>query len=501
MPSARHELRSQARAIPLVTVSLANGHVRQTRRHSNQSRGARHGHSTEHSGGGPLQRQDLPSDLPPPYDSIQSSSSSSNGQIHTPNQNTELVTASPSDADVTDAVLHLSRTLVSSKTSPQPKPASSSWVFMMIYSWTHTTQTATRLFHILTTKPSSLLKELQGQNEQALLQQQQQQQKRQRKSIQQLTEEEDRMEDDPDMVNGTATEMVSVSMMNTRTAAAMADTIADTEMQDGSGSREDGSFDDGDSDLPRTPKRRIDQYRNPFAPSVVGMDDQEDDEGWLGNGDLDDGTIKSNSVRLTATNLTPQRAMPDFARPSSLGMAMDPHQFETSDRDTIFDAQSRSSRNGSRRSLSPPSSIFNTSTGVTFSRPSSAMSRSSVDARSPLSTVTTSAAIISPTRSSETASTSTAAALNEPQSRHNKSTLEDQLYSPPESPSQSPQPQPRQHPQPPRHHHFHPPPDSPWNEDQHHVTPTSEGLRSSSASISVATTHSFAPSYVEELVS
>ncbi|KAG0057635.1 hypothetical protein BGZ83_007008 [Gryganskiella cystojenkinii] len=364
---------SQARAIPLVTVSLAHGHVRQTRR--NQSRT-----TTLLRTSFADQEQHTPSDLPPAYDTLHSSTSS-NGQDHNHDSNQQqqqqdsnsssgncprqqhhqqqhqqLVTASPSDADVTDAVLHLSRTLVSntakandsqSKSSLSSTPSSSSsWVYMMLYSWTQTAQTATRLFHILTTQPSNLLKEIQGQNEQALLSQQRRQP---RKSIQQLTEEEDRMEDDPDMINGTATEMVSVSMMNTRTVAGMAESLSeqDTEMQD------------------RPGIRKIEQYQNPFAPAIAGTDEQEDDEGWLGRGDLrsESGATKSNSVRLTSTKLTVERALPNFNhRPSSLGAAMDPHQFETRDRDSILLDYEPSSR-PLRTSLSTPSSIFNTSTG------------------------------------------------------------------------------------------------------------------------------------------
>ncbi|KAF9141090.1 hypothetical protein BG015_001409 [Linnemannia schmuckeri] len=244
----------------------------------------------------------------------------------------------------------------------------------MIYSWTHTQKTATRIYHILT-KPSSLLQHIQGQNDQV-------HHKKQRKSIQQITEEQDRMEDDPDMRFGTVTEMVPVSMMNTRSVASMVDEAlspSQDPMELSSSSLLGDNFTE-DSALPRKPKRRIESYSNPFAPTVNHMDPQEDDEGWLGMGEdcSVDGVTKTNSVRLTSPTFSQasRGRIPEFTT-SSLGPAMDPRQFENES----------SPRSGE---LSVPSfstsSIFNHSTGVTFERPSS---RASVTSQSTASNYAT----------------------------------------------------------------------------------------------------------------
>ncbi|KAF9961774.1 hypothetical protein BGZ72_002013 [Mortierella alpina] len=168
-----------------------------------------------------------------------------------------------------------------------------------------------------------LLKEIQGQNEQAL-----QQQRKQRKSIQEQTEEQDRLDDDPDMEDGGATEMVPVSMLNTRSIAAMEESLP----EDGTQDELDDSSDDSVS--PGKLKRKIDRYPNPFGPNVSDMDEQEDDEGWLGSGaDCSEyGETKSNSVRLTTPKLSQNhsRRIPDFSIPS-LGPAMDPGQFESAE--------------------------------------------------------------------------------------------------------------------------------------------------------------------------
>jgi len=205
---------------------------------------------------------------------------------------------------------------------------------MVIYSWTQTHRAATKLYHILT-HPSTLLKEIQGQNEQAL-----QQQKKQRKSIQQQTEEQDRMEDDPDMVDSGATEMMPVSMLNTRSIAAMEESLPEGGTQD----EMDDSSDD--SVAPGKLKRKIDRYPNPFGPNVSDMDEQEDDEGWLGSGAecSEDGKTKSNSVRLTTPKLSQNhnRRIPDFSIPS-LGPAMDPGQFENTDPPSHFSTISAAS--------------------------------------------------------------------------------------------------------------------------------------------------------------
>ncbi|KAF9133490.1 hypothetical protein BGW39_009680 [Mortierella sp. 14UC] len=376
-PSSRLEARTQARAIPLVTVSLARSQLRQSRfaalNNMNQSTAEQDLDQNQ----GRHQSQNHNGDQPPSYDSVSSSTTSTTTTTTTTHATSESLQesrlASPSNAALTEAVLHLSRTLVSSgPTKPRPRPApTSSWLFMMIYSWTHTQKAATRLYHILTA-PSSLLQHIQDQNDQI-----HQQQKKQRKSIQQLTEEQDRMEDDPDMRFGAVTEMVPVSMMNTRSVASMADeSLPSSQTQDplelpmlrGDDLNED-------STLPRKPKRRIESYSNPFAPTDSDTEPQEDDEGWLGRGEdcSEDGVTKTNSVRLTSPTFshTFRGRIPEFAT-SSLGPAMDPRQFE-----------SDSYNNNTSRSAALPvpafstSSLFDRSTGVTFDRPSSRASVSS----------------------------------------------------------------------------------------------------------------------------
>lgn len=392
-PSSRLEARNQARAIPLVTVSLARGH-RQTRLANTNSNGNYNQSAAE---------QDLDQnqssrhqyhnnnnsnddgDHPPSYDSIATSSAASSRTGAESLQESRL--ASPSNADVTEAVLHLSRTLVTPvpTTKPRPQPQPSSWLFMMIYSWTHTQKTATRLYHILT-NPSSLLQHIQGQNDQV-------HHKKQRKSIQQLTDEQDRMDDDPDMRFGAVTEMVPVSMMNTRSVASMTEealphTQDQMELSSPSSPVLLGDDFTEDSALPRNPKRRIESYSNPFAPTVSNMDPQEDDEGWLGMGEdcSVDGVTKTNSVRLT-TPTFPQASrgrIPDFTT-SSLGPAMDPRQFEN-------ESFTRSEQ------MPMPSfstsSVFNRSTGVTFDRPTS---RASFNSQSTASNyVTPPSSMVSP---------------------------------------------------------------------------------------------------------
>ncbi|KAG0255265.1 hypothetical protein BG011_005228 [Mortierella polycephala] len=352
MPSSRFHARNRARAIPLVTVSLARGNLRQTQfanhmhsdsndhnqelSNANEQQGheAEHEHRPDHEQG----------DRPPPYEAALQESNSHSHHSHC------LVTTSPSNADLSEAALHLSRTLVSAtKHTPQPPPKTS-WVFMMIYNWTHTHRAATRLYHILT-NPRMLFKEIQGHNEHL-------QNMMQRQSIQQLTEEQDRMDDDPDMLDDTATEMVPVSMMNIRSAANMEDSLPeDPESLEG----HDDSSDDSAS--PRKLKRRIDHYPNPFGSNISSMDEQEDDEGWFGRGEecSENGETKTNSVRLS-TPTQPhsiRRPIPDFAT-SSLGYAMNPGQFENT-----TDKQA-----GSRLSTLSTTSIFNTPTGARFNQPS-----------------------------------------------------------------------------------------------------------------------------------
>ncbi|KAG0082705.1 hypothetical protein BGZ93_009724 [Podila epicladia] len=359
MPS-RFEVRGQARAIPLVTVSLANGHLRTRVANMNAS----HSHNSGSQ------------DQPPSYDTLSVRNQSIDSC--TDPQETQLASASPSNADLTDAVLHLSRTLVSA-TKPIPPPPSSSWFFMMIYSWTHTQRTATRLYHILT-KPSTLLKELRSGE---LLQQLP---KKQPKSIQQMTEEQDMMEDDPDMTSESATEMVPVTMLNTRKALENDDILFSESRNSASGDGGDmeGFMNENDDGTPRKPKRRIDQYSNPFGPNIT--DELEDDEGWLGRGEAcsEWGETKTNSVRLTSTArllaTANRRRQVDFSTPTSLGAAMDPRQFEMDDTpantspSSSFSLSPTMSSSGSSFT-STTESLFNSSTGTTFSRPSSAAAR------------------------------------------------------------------------------------------------------------------------------
>ncbi|KAF9021850.1 hypothetical protein BGZ52_001408 [Haplosporangium bisporale] len=375
MPS-RFEVRGQARAIPLVTVSLASGHLRT--RVANMS--------SNHS---------VPShqDQPPSYDTLSVHNQTVDSSTHS--QEAQLATASPSNADLTDAVLHLSRTLVSAKSIPPPP--TSSWLFMMIYNWTHT-QTATRLYHILA-KPSTLLKELRSGE---LLQQP----KKQRKSIQQMTEEQDMMEDDPDMTSETATEMMPVSMLNARKVLENDDTtFFESRNSSGEGSME-GLVNENDDGTPRKPKRRIEQYSNPFGPNIT--DELEDDEGWLGRGETcsEWGETKTNSVRLTSTArllaTANHRRQVDFSTPTSLGAAMDPRQFDMDDTpantspSSSFSLSPTMSSSGSSFT-STSESLFNSSTGATFNRPSPAAARArySATARTlaPSTVIATSAAM------------------------------------------------------------------------------------------------------------
>ncbi|KAG0354636.1 hypothetical protein BG005_006326 [Podila minutissima] len=381
MPS-RFEVRGQARAIPLVSVSLANGHLRTRVANMN----ANHSHNSDSQ------------DQPPSYDTLSVHNQSIDSS--TDPQETQLATASPSNADLTDAVLHLSRTLVAA-TKPIPPPPTSSWFFMMIYSWTHTQRTATRLYHILA-KPSTLLKELRSGE---LLQQQP---KKQRKSIQQMTEEQDMMEDDPDMTSESATEMMPVSMLNTRKALENDDTLFSESRNSasGDGGGMEGLMNENDDGTPRKPKRRIDQYSNPFGPNIT--DELEDDEGWLGRGEAcsEWGETKTNSVRLTSTArllaTANHRRQVDFSTPTSLGAAMDPRQFEMDDTpantspSSSFSLSPTMSSSGSSFT-STTESLFNSSTGATFNCPSSAAARArySVSARfvAPSTVIATSAAI------------------------------------------------------------------------------------------------------------
>ncbi|KAG0333887.1 hypothetical protein BG000_008804 [Podila horticola] len=359
MPS-RFEVRGQARAIPLVTVSLASGHLRTRVANMN----ANHSHNSDGQ------------DQPPSYDTLSVHNQSIDSS--TDPQETQLATASPSNADLTDAVLHLSRTLVSA-TKPIPPPPTSSWFFMMIYSWTHTQRTATRLYHILA-KPSTLLKELRSGE---LLHQQP---KKQRKSIQQMTEEQDMMEDDPDMTSESATEMMPVSMLNTRKVLDNDDTLFSESRNSvsGDGGDMEGLMNENDDGTPRKPKRRIDRYSNPFGPNVT--DELEDDEGWLGRGEVcsEWGETKTNSVRLTSTArllaTANHRRQVDFSTPTSLGAAMDPRQFDMDDTpantspSSSFSLSPTMSSSGSSFT-STSESLFNSSTGATFNRPSSAAAR------------------------------------------------------------------------------------------------------------------------------
>ncbi|KAF8927130.1 hypothetical protein EDD21DRAFT_415726 [Dissophora ornata] len=346
MPSTRSEARTLARAIPLVTVSLASGSFHQTRLADNIGRSTspdnRHHDNDEHTH----------EDHPPPYEAVFSSNpmtSDSSNNSNTSNTSNEVATASPSNQDLTEAVIHLSRTLVSTpKAVPRP---TSTWVFMMIYSWTHTQQTATRILNILT-KPSTFLKEIQGQNDQALVPQEM----KHRKSIQQMTEEQDMEEDDPDMLNG-ATEMMPVSMMNIRSVATMEESLP----EDPEAQSVQGDSSDDESITPGKPRRRIDQYSNPFGTGVSSEDDPEDEE------EEEDGHSKTNSVRLTSQKLS-QRRIPDFST-SALGPAMDPRQYESGD-----DARSTTAPSISSFSTG---SLFNTPRNATLNRPASTYSRTS----------------------------------------------------------------------------------------------------------------------------
>ncbi|KAG0310144.1 hypothetical protein BGZ99_000637 [Dissophora globulifera] len=248
---------------------------------------------------------------------------------------------------------------------------------MMIYSWTHTQRTATRLLHILS-KPTSFLRDVQDQNEQALILQQ----KKQRRSVQQITEEQDRLEDDPNMTG--ATELMPVSMMNTRSVATMEESLPeDPEAQ----SVLADTSDDEDSSLPRKPKRRMDRYSNPFGTGVSSDDELEDDEGWFGRGDerSENGHHKTDSVLLTTpakltlhmnrnsnNNNNNNNKIPDFPI-SSLGAAMDPHQFENSSRDHHHNVDNSNNITRSSSSLSTfsTSSLFNTPRNVNLNRSTS----------------------------------------------------------------------------------------------------------------------------------
>ncbi|KAF9583010.1 hypothetical protein BGW38_010437 [Lunasporangiospora selenospora] len=294
----------QPRPIPLVAVSLAS----------------RHHLDSDHP------------DLPPPYDSHR--------QHHSSEDSLQLTTAS--NADQTEAVLHLSRTLVS-PIRPLPSPPSS-WLYKMIYSITHTRRTATRLYHLLS-QPGEILKEIQvyvrlhsllSQHHVPL--QHSKLQHHQGKSIQQLTEEQDCDEDDPDMMNGTATEMVLVSMLNTRSCDRMQERPspdwtdhAYESCGDNDGIRDpDFSTATADNDPSR---RRIDLYPNPFGTNVGYDYAPEDDEDWLGRGEhrSEEGATRSNSVRMTSPRFSTSyySRIPEFSTaPSSLGPAMDPRQFE-----------------------------------------------------------------------------------------------------------------------------------------------------------------------------
>ncbi|KAG0231113.1 hypothetical protein B0O80DRAFT_435322 [Mortierella sp. GBAus27b] len=317
-----------SRAVPLVTISLARGHLRQTRLADNVERPTSRTPRTHPTEG----------DHPPPYDVVP--------PIHTENNN-EVATVSPNNEDIAQAVLHLSRTLVSTPKAHPRRPTS--FMFMVIYSWTQTQQTALRLYHVLS-KPSSLLRSIRGQDDQALVPQH----RKQRKGIHQQADEEDW-----DDLNG-ATEMVPVSMTNVRKTASMEESLPehpeDPDMHELSS--------DDDSTAPRKPKRHIGGYRNPFGPGVSSDDEVEDDELWFGREDrwLENGRTKSNSVRLKSQ--TNDRGIPDFSTPS----LMDPQQSEGGDN---WSAEPSSS------SLL---SFSNTSTGTTSDQPLARLSRSRIPA-------------------------------------------------------------------------------------------------------------------------
>ncbi|KAF9937426.1 hypothetical protein BGZ65_001496 [Modicella reniformis] len=264
MPSTRFATQNQAKAIPLVTVSLARGHQRQA---DNIDRTA--DDSSIRS-----------SEDKPPYDASQSMDRirGDNGVIE--------ATSSPSNEDLTQAVLHLSRTL----------------------------------------------------NDQALVQH-----KKQRKSIQQLTDEQDRLDDD--LLNG-ATEMVPVSMMNTRSIATMEEFLPkDPKELDVNGHlSDDGRSSDDGLRSPRKPRRRIEQYQNPFGTSVSSEDEFDDDNEWPGRGEdqSEEGHTKANSVRLTSSKDSSNRRMPDFTTPS-LSPALDPRQSDNENSNTVSSSSSFSS--------------------------------------------------------------------------------------------------------------------------------------------------------------
>jgi len=309
-----------SRAIPLVTISFARGHSRQTRLTDDIDRTA----------GSPSSPNSTEEDCPPSYDAALQSNTRGN----------EVATASPSNEDLTQAVLNLSRTLVSTSRT-LPPTSTSTFMYMMIYSWKQTQQTAWRFYHILS-KPSSLLQAIRGQDDLAPVQS-----RKQRKSIQQLTDEADRLEEDLDILDG-ATEMVPVSMMNSRGTATMEESLPEHPGIPGT----HGHLNDGDSTT-RKPNRQIEQYHNPFIPSVPSEDEQEDDEEWS------ESEEKTNSVRLTSRKLSyaTGRRIPDFT--SSLGPAMDPRQFR-----------------GDESSSSSVSSLFSTPTSTTSGQPLSRLSRS-----------------------------------------------------------------------------------------------------------------------------
>ncbi|KAK3814321.1 MAG: hypothetical protein J3Q66DRAFT_346240 [Benniella sp.] len=319
-----------SRAIPLVTISFARGHSRQTRLSDNIDRTA----------SSPSSPNSTEEDYPPSYDAALQSNTRDESID-------EVATASPSNEDLTQAVLNLSRTLVStSRTSPPT--STSTFMYMMIYSWKQTQQTAWRFYHILS-KPSSLLQAIRGQDGLAPVQS-----RKQRKSIQQLTDEADRLEEDLGILDG-ATEMVPVSMMNSRGTATMEESLPEHP-----GTPDiHGHSNDGDS-ITRKPNRRIEQYHNPFIPSVPSEDEQEDDEEWSEIEEQpEDRNTKTNSVRLTSHKLSyaTGRRIPDFT--SSLGPAMDPRQFR-----------------GDESSSSSVSSLFSTPPSATSGQPLSRLSKS-----------------------------------------------------------------------------------------------------------------------------
>ncbi|KAF9914736.1 hypothetical protein BX616_007664 [Lobosporangium transversale] len=352
MPS-RFESQHQTKAIPLVRVSLASGQLRQTRPPNNIDRSVgKYQDDHEQNGQQQQQQQEHSSS---PYDSL--------NQIDNSERSNEVALAIPRNEDLTEAVLHLSRTLAHTKSIPRRSP-SSSWLFMMIYNWAHTQGTATRLYHILS-KPITLIKEIRGQNEKALIQREK---KFEVKGIHQITEELDMMEADPDMVNS-ATEMVPVSMMNVHSASIMKESLR--QGMDDNDTQTTDSSDDNDAVTSRQPKRQINKYPNPFGSGVSSSDELEDDEGWFGRGEdrSKTGQTKTNSVRLTSPKLLHHhqhnRRIPDFAT-SSLGRAMDHRQFE------------RGEDMRDQPSCSSPlnvSTIFNTSRGATFNNPSPTFSR------------------------------------------------------------------------------------------------------------------------------